>query len=75
MPLLLLSKPNPLALGFGLALGKPFGSKSIFCAVVHVTASVISLAATFFQKVIAHSFRRSSAPNRTYCAGLQFAAA
>ena len=38
----------------------------------HVGASSISLAPTFFQKVRARSFRCSSSPNRTRCAGLRF---
>ena len=38
----------------------------------HVVADCISFATTFFTKVISHSFRRSSSPNRTRCAGLRF---
>ena len=38
----------------------------------HVVADCISFAMTFFTKVISHSFRRSSSPNRTRCAGLRF---
>ena len=40
----------------------------------HVVADCISFATTFFQKVISHSFRRSSSPNATRCAGLAFGA-
>ena len=38
----------------------------------HVVADFISFATTFYFKVIAHSFRRSSFPNRTRFAGLRF---
>ena len=41
-------------------------------AMFHVVADCISFATTFFIKVIAPSFRRSSAPNRARFAGLRF---
>ena len=41
-------------------------------AMLHVGASFISLAPTFFTKVRARSFCCSSFPNRTRCAGLRF---
>ena len=54
-----------------LDLGK--GVRGIYSvAIFHVVADCISFATTFFQKVISRSFRRSSSPNRTRCAGLRF---
>ena len=42
------------------------------CHSDQVVADFVSFATTFYLKVIAHSLRRSSFPNRTRCAGLRF---
>jgi len=56
----------------GLARGPRFirPSKSLFIACSHVVVDFVSFAMTFFQKVIAHSLRRSSFPNRTRSAAV-----
>ena len=71
---------EPASLGFaarrwGASAELPFGfsvrgSADIYSvSLLHVVVNCISFATTFFQKVTSHSFRRSSSPNATRCAG------
>ena len=71
---------EPASLGFaarrwGASAELPFGfsvrgSADIYSvSLLHVVVNCMSFATTFFQKVTSHSFRRSSSPNATRCAG------
>ena len=50
--------------------GKAFGASIVFNHYIVVAGCI--LFATIFLKIISHSFRRSSSPNRTHCVGLRF---
>ena len=72
MPLLLLSKSQPLTLGCDLVLGaNPEAVASILLRYSKSPRTTYR-SRRFFSKVTSHSFCRSSSPNRTRYAGLRF---
>ena len=61
---------EPAALGFGLVLAANLKAAASIVCRYYTSSRTAYRSRRLFSKVISHSFRRSSSPNATRCAGL-----